>query len=498
MRTVLAILVAMMVLLTSSVVLAEEPLKISSIDTLYQQAPAEDGAFWKWVEETFNVDYTVEWVPSAGYDDKISLMLNTGALPDTIYVSSVSGPAVQKAARDGMFYDLTDLITPEKYPNLANLNPTAYQISKIDNRNYFLPRTRGQYNMAIFVRSDIVKEAGLESIKTIADFEAYLYYIRDNYPDMVPLALTLTNLRSYFLGAFGHGQITPVYTEDGEGIVEEQLTESYAKLIEWAQKLYKDGVYASEFALYTNSRTEELFEGGLTSMECKNIWHRYRLADTIKKVDPEANVEMVLSFTGTDGNVAMFYDSGLLGGRAFNADLPLEKVEKMLEFYDKTADPAMYNNFRYGLEGIHWTMVDGFPAVTEQGTAEVTNSIYGPFVLATNLYDKVDSPLASAEYNLETRELVKELDKAAADFGACPVRLFTVLQSDAWADFWSVYSADFNNYVAETVMGNHTIDEFRAYQQKFIEMDDVQQAFREFKANYDELDLGNWAPPVME
>ena len=48
-----------------------------------------------------------------------------------------------------------------------------------------------QYNTCAFLRKDILDAAGMDVPHTISEFEAYFQYIKDNYPDMVPLAYRL-------------------------------------------------------------------------------------------------------------------------------------------------------------------------------------------------------------------------------------------------------------------------------------------------------------------
>ena len=471
----------------------EEPLKLDGMIILYDQAPAKDSDFWKWMEETFNVDYNVEWVPGASYDDKLSLMLNTDDLPDIVRLNSTSSAIVTNAANEGMFYDLTDLLDFEKYPNLGKINPGAWTVSKINGRNYVLPHTRGQYNLCLFLRGDLLEELGMEKPTTISQYTDFMRAVKEKHPDMIPLAYEMYFLEDFFLGAFGEGQILPAFTEDGEGIVHYALTESYAKFVEWLKQLYDEGLLASEFALYNSDKNNDLFVAGLTPIRYQNLWHRYRLENEGKKVDENAYLVPSFYVTSDDGKyVALEYDMGAYGGLALNADLDEEKVVKILEFMDKTAAPDYYNTFRYGIEGVHWTMVDGFPVATEQGAAEITNSLFGPFEIATNIYDKVNSPLADAAYNLESQEMAKEVDVAAEMVGAAPYHLFSIIKSNSWSQFWSTAETDFDAYVADTITGQHTVDEFRAYQQSLLEKDEVKASFQEFKASYDEFGLANW------
>lgn len=233
----------------------------------------------------------------------------------------------------------------------------------------------------MFVRGDILKEMGVGVPATLSEYEEYFRYCKEHY-DMVPVASPLSPLYDFFLGAFGDGSRNPVYTEDGTGIVWYQFTESYAKMVEWLQKLYKEGLLSSEFALLTGDNNSDLFLTGQTAIRWQNIWHYYRLQTTLQAVPGFENswLEMALYATSDDGKYkSLNYDIGYYGGLLLNAELSEEKVRAILDFLNKTADPAMYNIHRYGIEGVHWNMVDGYPKATEKGKAEVTNSFYSPF-----------------------------------------------------------------------------------------------------------------------
>lgn len=463
----------------------EEPLHITGLAALYSSAPEKDSDFWKWMEDYYNVDYDVEWSSGDKMTEKIGLLCSTGELPDIIQTISMTDPIIVNAVKEGMFYDLTDLI-PE-YENLANLSQTAWNNSSVNGRNYCIPRSRGQYNCTMFVRGDILKEMGVGVPATLSEYEEYFRYCKEHY-DMVPVASPLSPLYDFFLGAFGDGSRNPVYTEDGTGIVWYQFTESYAKMVEWLQKLYKEGLLASEFALITGDNNSDLFLTGQTAIRWQNIWHYYRLQTTLQAVPGFENswLEMALYATSDDGKYkSLNYDIGYYGGLLLNAELSEEKVRAILDFLNKTADPDMYNIHRYGIEGVHWNMVDGYPKATEKGKAEVTNSFYSPFCLATATYDKVISPLCDAEFNNEVIEKLKVHDSVVDSIDGIPLCIFQVISSDTWSENWGYYSTEFDGYVTETIAGNHTIDELRAYQAKLAAEDWAQESFVEFAKSFE-------------
>lgn len=482
----LMVLVLAMVLSSfGSCAVAEEALAINGMAALYSSAPEKDSDFWKLVEEKFNVDYDVEWVPSGDINQKIALVCNTGELPDIVNPTSVTEPIILNAINEGYFYDLTDLI-PD-YPNLVNISQNAWNNSSVNGRNFCIPRSRGQYNCTMFVRGDILAEMGVDVPVTLTEYEEYFRYCKETY-NMIPFTVPMDQIDEFFLGAFGDGSRNPVYTQDGNGVVFYKLTESYAKMIEWLQKLYAEGLYGSEFALYTQDSNSDLFLTGQTAMRYQNIWHKYRLETSLQAVPGYENSNLVMAThaTSDDGVYkTLNYDTGYYGGLLLNADLSEEKDRAILAFLNETADPANYNLFRYGIENVHWTMVDGLPSATEKGAAEITNSNYGPFILSTATYDKVISALADSAYNKAVIEELKSYDDCAATIEGIPLRIFTVISSDTWAENWGYEETEFKAFVAATIAGEHTIDELRDYQAELAAKDWAQEAFVEFKESLD-------------
>jgi hypothetical protein len=168
-----------------------------------------------------------------------------------------------------------------------------------------------------------------------------------------------------------------------------------------------------------------------------------------------------------------------------------------MDFYEQTSAPENYNYFTFGLEGRYWNMVDGFPQLTEEGKKDVTGSFYSPYVLATDLYNKVDSPLAPPEYNRESREMCNLIDEAVDKFGKAPFQFFEIIESRSWSQVWAMEQNDFNSLVVEVISGKKTVDELRAYQQQLLKRSEVQTAMKEFKQSWDEFGLSDWKPSTM-
>jgi putative aldouronate transport system substrate-binding protein len=388
-----------------------------------------------------------------------------------------------------LFADFTDVLGDfSAWPNLAAINPDAWQNSKINGRNYLFPRSRGYYNVAVaMIRTDWLEELGMEMPTTTDEFADYLIGVSKADLDgngKVDTIGTTNAVNWIFPSAFGDGMRIPVYSDNG-GIVHYYLTESYVGYLEYYRNLYAEGALAQEYALISGTQSAEMFYVGKSATYLKNMWHQVRLEDEVQKTDPDGKVGFIMSLKGPDG-YAFNYDKGFFGGMTVSAAVSDEKLMRIVEFMDQTSAEENYNFCTFGLEGVHWNLVDGFPQLTEQGQTEVTNSFYSPYTLATNLWAKVDSPLATNEENLANREKSKALDTVAAEY-VSPLNMFDVIISESWASFWSKVSAEFEAFEVDVISGAKTIEDFRAYQQELLSDPEVQASFLEYKASYEEF-----------
>lgn len=459
----------------------DEPLQLRGMANQYKYAPRKDGEFWQTMEERYDVDYTVDWVPADSYNQKVDIVLASGDLPDIMQIQRLTRPSVLTALKAGAFTNLSPYLGDfSEYPNLGNLNPTAWQFSKVDGDNYIVPRTRGNLDSALFIRGDWLDELGLETPTTLDEYMNYLDLVTNSDLDGNGRIDTvgLVQSKGYFPAAFGTRE--PVYTDDG-GIIHQVLTDNWADYVEWFRDAYANGYVAREYALISGSEQEVIFLSGQSATFTKNGWHKFRIEQELRKTDPVARVELLPYLDGPNG-FAHIYDLGYFGGQVVSSEVPTAKVGRILEFFDATASEDSYNFVNFGVEGVHWTLVDGFPALTEQGQQEVTASFNAPFIFATAEYAKIDSPLAPVDYNLQTREEMRVLyDRPSkAD-------MYNVLQSDAWTLFWSKIGDEFAAWETDAVTGKITMAEFREYQAQLRQRPDVVESYGEFARSYEQV-----------
>ena len=458
----------------------EPPLRIKGMANMYTQIPEKAGAFWATMEKEFNVDYTVDWVPAdSSYDQKQDLMLASGDLPDIMMVKMVTRPSVLRAISAGAFWDITDELGDfSRYPNFKQYTtPEAWQLSRVKGRNYIIPRTRGHIENAMWIRGDWLDKLGIKAPASTDEFAAAVTAMAKADLDgngRVDTIGVLPNA-SYFSAGFGTKE--PTRNAEG-GIVYASLTPGYADYVEYMRKLFAAGAVAREFPLMRGSmKEEELFRTNRMATLHRQPWHKYRVEVELAKVQPGASVTLLPYIKGPAG-YSHFYDIGYAGGMIISKKVEEARMKRILAFFNATAHQKYYNFVNYGIEGVHWTLQGGAPVLTEQGKKEVTASFNAPFIYATAEFAKVDSPMAPVSYNLKTREEMKPI------YAIGKIDMFHVIQSPAFAVAWSKVAAEFDSMEAKAISGTVTMEEFRAFQKKFVENPDFKAAFKEFAQSH--------------
>ncbi|MDF2962729.1 MAG: hypothetical protein K0S39_4464, partial [Paenibacillus sp.] len=229
------------------------------------------------------------------------------------------------------------------------------------------------------------------------------------------------------------------------------------------------------------TQQEEMFKTGRSFTFVKNSWHKYRMEQENQKLQPAAKVTLLPYIKGPKG-FAHIYDLGYFGGMAISKKVDEKKMLRILDFLHATSDEKYYNFVNFGIEGVHYTIKDGFPSLTDTGKKEVNSSFNAPFIFSTAEFAKVDSPLAPMSYNLQVREEMKTLYKIDAK-----IELFNVIQSDAWSTAWSKVKDEFASMEAKAINGSVSMDEFKAYQKKLAENPDIVKSAQEFAKSYEEF-----------
>lgn len=464
-----------------------EPLKIQMTVRLFDQVPDMNNTYWQEYQKRTNTQLDVEWIPDGDYQTKLNLILASRQIPEVLVANpsnNLNDPSFINAVQNGAFWDLTDVLGDfSNYPNLKNnVSPDAWAINRIDGRIYGIPQSVPQVQGAPIIREDLVKKAGKEMPETMDELLDVLEAVVNQNPGMVGMV----SKQDMFLASSGglssaFGVDEPVYNEEG-GMIYYKLTPGFADFVEWLRKAYERGVLSREFSVMKPTQATEMFQSGSAVLMINEAgrWC-YPFTKTLQEKDPQASAQFVPVLKGTKGNYAVNCGTGIVDSMFISKSVREEKMRKILDYFERTTTQEYYNLTTYGVEGVHYNMENGSKVVTDLRDSEMGSSApWQVLPLAYYPYMKIDSVAAPDEYNQRQRELFEEYGYLKY----AKTNPFEIATSQKWINTWPKYSQEWAAKGVQAVMGQITMEEYKAYVEALNEKPEMKEAYLEFAETY--------------
>ena len=209
--------------------------------------------------KTTGVTLDFQCPPAGMVKEQFNLMLASGDYTDLIVHTMVQlEGGLTKLYEDGVIIDLTEYL-PEYAPNYWKYlteNPDVMkEVCNDDGRIFcFVFAKGGGYLLSTqgpIVRGDILTDLGIESPKTIDEWEEMLRAVKSAYPDMIPFTGYIDDLLYAFSPAYGTSW--GEWYEDDEGKahyapIEGNFKEYLTRMNKW----YQEGLIDNDFVALTN------------------------------------------------------------------------------------------------------------------------------------------------------------------------------------------------------------------------------------------------------
>jgi putative aldouronate transport system substrate-binding protein len=397
-----------------------------------------------------DLDIQIVDLPSAGYADKLSVMLLGGDIPDLIYFQG--GDA--KMAEQGILEDLTPWI--EKEPNLkAALYP--HNVERLKNYPYLLYIYPVRAPQPV-IRKDWLEKTGLQPPETVDDYVKLFEAIKDGDLDGngkadtygVTVADNTNELDSIFNQAFG---ITGTWMKDADGQwVNARITPQEKDKIAFYASLREKGLLDPEYITTHWDVKEDKFYSGRagvifgSSAEVIDIY-----TGKMRQAHPDQDIDLVLLPIpkGPAGQGLAAVDVSK-ESRGFAISAVSEHKEEVAKLLDFMASPEGQMMDRMGFEGEQY--------VKEGDTIKVTDKIstwYARFFAAANWKPPVQWMSEAAQQSLENTKTWYKPDNAfvwpaeyAADRDATEnvyrSWVYKFISGEASMDQWDQFVSEFN------------------------------------------------------
>lgn len=353
----------------STTPLSTEPITLTFFDK--NTSDAFDNPVAKKITEKTGINIEIQQ-PTGNPEEKLSLMLTSGDLPDVVLMDRRSD-TVKKYIAAGALVQLNDLI--DKFgPDITKMYGDVLTKSRYtDGKNYYLNNWYGidpDPDRGINMRMDLLEELGYgekaakgdyftqdEFIKILTDFKEK--YSTAGKP-AIPFTINgeyMETVMSTFRGMYG----MKTYYEDGDKILLSVRDPHYLEMVKFINQLYLKGLLDKEWAV----NKEDIFKqklssgqvlasnGGLPS-DVNGIF----LEDEGKDTNKQFYMFKVVA-PGIDPSKTTFSPRSSLGWDAIGITVKNKHPEETIKLFNYLASEEGQYLLMWGVEGVHWDMVNG-------------------------------------------------------------------------------------------------------------------------------------------
>ena len=320
MKKYLALLIAMLMALTllPAAVAEEEPVTVDMFYVSSRPMNEFTDMTRAYVRDTIGVDMNLIQ-GGDNWKQQLALFITGGDIPDLMAFMDAS--TFQGYAAEGAFYDITDLVG--QYENIqAYLSSvqgyTAEDMlarTTVDGAIYGIPSvTTARSYYSLNIRTDWLKNVGLEIPTTLDEFTEVMRAFKNNDPDQDQKDDTYG-----FSGARGYDSLTPFFgafgarpdqcyflSEDGK-VVTNVLSEDYKAALQYIRDVYAEGLIDPEMFTATYQQTQEKVVRGEFGLwtgwwsAAGNVVLRFGYTDT----NPEDSLTVIDPPVGADGKTGV-------------------------------------------------------------------------------------------------------------------------------------------------------------------------------------------------
>lgn len=446
----------------------------------------------EWVKERekrTGVKVTYITPPVGQEDEKFNLMIASNDLPDIIerkWREFPGGP--EKAIQQGVIIELNDVF--EQYaPSLKHIlaeNPEEDKEIKTDRGVYYMFPFLGiddyvQTYRGPQIRGDWLEELGLEVPETIDDWTTVLTAFKEEKGATAPLTFRdYTKQDSMLVSTWSfisaYNTTRDFFQVDG-AVKFGPLEPGYKDYLTLFNQWYKNGLLDPDYSAQDNSTMIAKITSGKSGASIDSSGGNMALVlSTIKQEDPDATYVAapypVLNRGDTPNFGQKEFASSPGGSAAITtACKDVETAARWLD-YGYSEEGHMLENF--GIEGVTYNMVDGYPQYSELLTANPDFTL--PQMLAQYARSCYNGPIVQDPRYLE-QYLAYDEQKSAIPVwtphdSSKRMPLVTPTPEES-SEFASIMN-EIETYVKEMemrfIMGQESLDNYEAFQEQLKKM----------------------------
>jgi putative aldouronate transport system substrate-binding protein len=361
----------------SNEAVSDEVFNITMMQELFSDSvPDLNNAWYTYLKENLGYQLDVNFVPTQSYTDKITTTIAGGDLPMVISANSsvLKNQGILGMIEEDEFWNLTDII--KEYPNLYEfVGAERWTTSSIEGVNWGIPRLRVLPRNGGVIRQDWLEALNLSMPTTFDELYDVLYAFTYNDPDGNGTDDTIGLVTCYTgtgnRGWNGFQTLAVAFgAPNGWGYIDGKMvpdfgTEEHLNAMKYIKKLYDNGVMNLNFNEITaEDRKTEYKSGKYGAVFCV-IDDISSLQNDLVQAVPTAKSEVLSTLTQSGSEeprvcATSGYNGLIMFPKCGEGTIQTEEeLRKVLSFYDALCTEEYQNLINFGIEGIHYEVVDG-------------------------------------------------------------------------------------------------------------------------------------------
>ncbi|MGP4111597.1 extracellular solute-binding protein [Streptomyces sp. 4N509B] len=375
--------------------------EFTAMTPLWGTAPRPGNAFWTVMDEAIGA--RMEWRTQDGetYGEKLGATLASSDIPDLVCIPAWEMHGQIPQAIANRFADLGPYLSGDRvldYPNLAAIPTVAWQSSVFGGALRGLPMPQPTPGDIVpYYRQDIFDANGWTPPTSAQEF--YDFCVDVTSPRNRVWASE--NMKWLATKMFGVLPDKPSYWKQENGrLVHKLETEEYVEAMEWARTLYAAGVIHPD-AVAGAGDAGTRFAAGESLMYFTGDGSWYDDSAAQRATNPDFHMNGFDYFAHDGGEPTLWARMGASIWTFVNKNLSEDRIRAALHLADFTAAPygtVEQRLHQYGVRGTHYTLEDGLPLRTEQGTREVVPGTYTFICSAADVIAYPDMPQVVEDY----------------------------------------------------------------------------------------------------
>lgn len=445
-----------------------------------------------------NVNFSFELAPQGNSEEKFNILIASGDLPDIL---NYQYDKLIKYADKGAYEPLNELLEKDA-PNIKNVinEDPKYkkELTHSDGKMYLLPNIGAiKVSEVFYLRQDWLDNLGLKTPETTDDWYTMLKTMKEKDPngngkqDEIPFSVRnkRANLNPFFQS---WGIQHEFFIENGKvrfGSADPRMKEALI----WLNKLYMQGLIDRDFLTNDAKLWQARFVNELSGVTHDWISRLSTFNVEVQKVNPKAKFVAVMPPKGPNGDRFTAWQQAKLrldNGCAAIASTSKYKKE-IVKMFDYCFSPEGSMLMNFGIEGVHYKMVNGEPVYTDlvmkNPEGKSIPAVLGAAGINRDIPMKKDMRYETQTMSAEVKDAVKLYEPIIKD--AYPKLKFDDKQRETINSKYTEIKTYKDEMLDKFITGYESLDKFDEFAKKLKSMgiEDVikvhQEAFDKYNKN---------------